>query len=141
LWDRNRKFHPIISSARTVWLDQYHKNNRDIEFEPFYNMSQQSCYYCGKLPSNKLNTIATTKSEFQKNNGTFVYNGLDRVDNNLPHIAENLVTCCKQCNNSKTNHTKEEFFEMVKNIYEKHLSKDTIYQHNFDNILEHRITQ
>jgi hypothetical protein len=30
--------------------------------------------------------------------GEWVYNGIDRVDNNKQYIKENLVSCCKKCN-------------------------------------------
>ena len=46
--------------------------------------------------------------------------GIDRVDNNFSHVLGNLVVCCKQCNYAKNDYTQKEFFEMVKNIYEKH---------------------
>ena len=47
-----------------------------------------------------------------------MYNGIDRIDNNKPYIKENLVPCCKKCNFFKSNHTKKDFLDHVKIIYE-----------------------
>jgi 5-methylcytosine-specific restriction endonuclease McrA len=49
--------------------------------------------------------------------GLFIYSGLDRIDNNLPHTEENVVPCCKQCNKAKSYRSQEEFFEWVENVY------------------------
>jgi hypothetical protein len=103
---------PKISSAKSVWRASYKDGN--LTFEEFYNISQQLCYYCGAVPSNKSNiftrgTKPTNSTQFSKDNGTFIYNGLDRIDNNLPHNIDNIVPCCYPCNWSKSDRTKQDF--------------------------------
>ena len=67
------------------------------------------------LPSNKdiLNALDAfvASQEWKKENGKFIYNGLDRVDNNLPHTLENCVTCCKHCNYAKRDMSQQKFLE------------------------------
>ena|ERR1700678_1887749 len=110
----SRKYEPIISSARTVW--KWYKDIQ-IDFDDFYRLSQEDCFYCGRLPFKTFN-IADKKptksrpgkaSEHAKTNGTFTYNGLDCIDNTLGHVLGNLVPCCWQCNRMKGSKTLEEF--------------------------------
>ena len=50
-------------------------------------------------------------------NGPYVYNGVDRVDNERGYSLENCVPCCKFCNRMKRDLGKKEFLEHIKNIY------------------------
>lgn len=106
----SRRYDPIISSARGVWGRTY----KDIDFDTFYQLSQQSCDYCGSLPAATHNIGVSSKkcysaSELQLNEGTFTYNGLDRVDSSRGHTVDNVVPCCWECNRMKGNRTREEF--------------------------------
>jgi len=47
-------------------------------------------------------------------------NGLDRVDSSKGYIKDNVVTCCENCNRAKLDLTQQEFFAMIKSIYENH---------------------
>jgi len=72
---------------------RYKKQSKDLPFaltkDEFKKLTQQNCYYCGVEPQQ------------EQNNGTYLYNGLDRLDNNLGYIANNVVACCKTCNRAK----------------------------------------
>lgn len=105
---RKTKYHPIDTTAKKVWSKRY----REMAFEDFLQLSQQCCFYCGVLPSNRQNIYATDKkaSEFARNNGWFVYNGIDRLDSTKDHSdPTNCVPCCKWCNYAKSNKPLEEF--------------------------------
>lgn len=84
-----------------------------ITLEQFGEMTKQNCYYCGSEPSNKVAA--------RNWNGDYIYNGIDRVDNNLGYIDGNMVPCCKNCNLAKRQLSKEQFLNMIKMIYERHL--------------------
>jgi 5-methylcytosine-specific restriction endonuclease McrA len=88
---------------------------KKIEFkiteQEFQILTKNNCFYCGKEPKN--NHVN------KKMNGNYIYNGLDRVNNKLGYIKENLVSCCKNCNKAKLDLTLEEFFGMIKIIYER----------------------
>ena len=83
---------PGIASMRGV-LGIYKRiaKNRSLKFEltekQFFELAQKDCYYCGAKPSN----INKTKS----NNGEYVYNGLDRIDNTKGYTIDNVVSCCR----------------------------------------------
>lgn len=118
----NRKYPPIISSARRVW--KYYSDGCD--FETFYTLSQQPCYYCGKEPFRSFNIGSKQRksentSELQKLEGNFVYNGLDRIDSSKTHTPDNIVPCCWDCNDMKKDRTQEEFLLHIKRIH-NHLS-------------------
>ena len=42
-------------------------------------------------------------------NGSYVYSGLDRVDNSIGYILENVVPCCVTCNSMKMAMSYNEF--------------------------------
>ena len=87
-------------------------NDGDITFENFLELSQKDCYYCGSKPSNYKKSQAI-REEFKID---FYYNGLDRLDNNLKHTKDNVVTCCKICNAGKSDMNYFDFLNLVKNI-------------------------
>lgn len=80
-----------------------------LSFEDFLALTKQNCIYCGSQPK----TIRKTPSL----NGNHIYNGLDRVDNNLGYTMANVVPCCKRCNLGKSNISKEEFLEWIDSVY------------------------
>lgn len=67
-----------------------------------------NCEYCGSSPSN-----------FMKTKNSIVglpFNGIDRVDSMKDYTEDNVVPCCKICNNAKSNYTKEEFFSWIERL-------------------------
>jgi len=58
---------------------------------------KQDCFYCAKAPGMEI-------TDFNAN-GSFFYNGIDRVDNEKHYISNNVVSCCYECNERK--HTLE----------------------------------
>ena len=52
-----------------------------------------------------------------KQNGDFIYNGLDRIDNSKNHSKENCVACCKYCNYAKRERSFSEFKEWINRVY------------------------
>lgn len=62
----------------------------ELSIEEFERLTSLNCYYCGVNPSN------IRKSEY--GNGEFIYNGIDRVDNNKGYVIGNCVPCCYVCN-------------------------------------------
>ena len=117
MYSKNTKFHPMEASARSVWRKRY--KDGGLEFGDFLELSQKICEYCGGFQSNSVNIANTDRnsSQYAKDNGKFLYNGLDRIDSNLPHTKENCVPCCKHCNYAKRDRTLEEFKSWIINIY------------------------
>ncbi len=93
----------------------------DITFEQFYELSQLECYYCGQSQSNKYTKAKEDKlrlTEEEYENSYFYYNGLDRLNNDVKeHNLDNVVTCCKNCNASKSHKSLDKFIEFTKKQY------------------------
>ena len=73
-------------------------------------ITQQSCHYCGGDFSNT--------SSHPEMNGTFAYNGIDRVDNSKGYTIDNVVPCCKHCNIAKRDRSVGEFLNWVRRVYQ-----------------------
>ena len=54
----------------------------------------QPCHYCGE----------TNWHEF----------GCDRINNTLPHMPDNVVPCCTDCNKKKARYSYNEYMRMIK---------------------------
>lgn len=70
----------------------------------------KDCEYCGSPPSN-----------FMKTKNSIVglpFNGIDRVDSTKDYTEDNVVPCCKICNNAKSDYTKDEFFTWINRLTE-----------------------
>ena len=113
-----RKFDPSIASARRVWTRYVSRDKYcNISFDQFYQLSQQNCFYCGIKPSTQYNYFlskSTNSSDKARNEGLFIYNGLDRIDSDKYHTIDNVVACCMDCNRSKNNRKQQDFLNWVK---------------------------
>lgn len=112
--DRRKKA-PGLCAARYVYTCyrlrmQYRDLGFNITFEEFLEMTQKNCFYCGKEPEQI--------SRKQNANGIYIYNGLDRVDNNKGYIKGNCVPCCQRCNGGKKAMLQRDFAKWIKAIYE-----------------------
>ena len=89
---------------------KYNALARDLEFEltpqECENLFQSNCHYCGSPPSN-----------IQKNRTkSYVYSGIDRIDNTLGYFPQNVVPCCKTCNKAKGTQSYEDFKKWINNL-------------------------
>lgn len=117
--EKSRKHDPIISSAKIVWRSY---KNQFVDFESFYKISQKNCHYCGRPPHRTFNQSDYPRktggqaSDYQRQNGNFTYNGLDRVDSSKAHTMDNVVPCCWICNRMKNDLSVEDFISHIKLI-------------------------
>lgn len=120
----NRKWSPVISSARRCYR---HYSDGDCVFESFYLLSQEPCYYCGSPPHAITNDSNYRKdaSNFQKEQGNFIYNGLDRIDNSLGHDVDNVVPCCWTCNRTKSDTNFIDYVSRISKTYGRLLATYT----------------
>jgi len=106
--------------------------NRSMEFtlsdEQFLQLTVCDCHYCGVEPSQKFKTSTGF--------GPYIYNGIDRIDNNIGYVIENCVSCCKKCNFLKRSSTSSEFIEhchRVSDFQRQNLTidnQDEMWQYN-----------
>ena len=92
-------------------------NRREIEIaltkEEMMEIFRQKCYYCGASPSNEH------RNNSKKYNGSFIYNGIDRLDNTQGYYLFNVVPCCGVCNRMKSDMTEGDFIEQIEKIHKR----------------------
>ncbi len=84
--------------------------NFDLSEDEFIFLTKQNCHYCGCEPSQISNKIDS--------NGEYIYNGIDRVNQDEGYTIDNCVSCCSECNYMKNTQSQDGFLSMVKRIYE-----------------------
>jgi 5-methylcytosine-specific restriction endonuclease McrA len=102
-------------SGRNKLFRQYKTSSKrrglifSLSMEQFENLTRSSCHYCGTKPQ----TISRKCSEF----GSYLYNGIDRKNNDLGYTIENCVPCCQECNFLKSVMSYTNFLKRIKMIY------------------------
>lgn len=91
-----------------------HKREFGLSDDCFRNLTSKCCHYCGQEPKNIKSTKARSKW------GDYVYNGIDRIDNQLGYTETNCVACCMICNRAKNNMSYDEFMNYLNRI-KKHI--------------------
>lgn len=72
----------------------------DIADDEFRKLTKQHCYYCGCAPDSVFE--ARSRGSSGKNGyEDYIYNGVDRLDNDCGYLPGNVVSCCKMCNFAK----------------------------------------
>lgn len=72
----------------------------EISFSDFCKIITDKCHYCGEDGG-----------------------GVDRVDNTLGYLKENVIACCGQCNRMKNNYTLEQFLDKCQKIVDNIVNK------------------
>lgn len=85
----------------------------NISFKKFKYLTKENCFYCGSVPSQVKKQNNKNMSIEGVLNSTYIYNGLDRINNSFGYSLRNCVPCCKICNMAKYNITQEEFFNWI----------------------------
>jgi hypothetical protein len=81
----------------------------ELEKSEFKELTSQRCYYCGIDPH-----------KMHKNGkSTYVYNGIDRVDNSQGYIEGNVRTACFVCNQAKHGMSEQDFMIWLKRLVDK----------------------
>lgn len=96
----------------------------NLPYDIFKKLIISNCYYCGIEPYNKYNMykaktglkIGNASDEWIEQNYVFV-NGVDRIDNSKNYDLDNVVSCCKICNQAKYIMSIEEFDNWIKRIH------------------------
>ncbi|MEK7064175.1 MAG: hypothetical protein AAB973_01010 [Patescibacteria group bacterium] len=110
-----RKEEGFASKTQIFLSYQHGAKSRNLSWELskeiFIELTQKICFYCGNLPNN----VSKRKS------GDFIYNGIDRIDNTLGYLINNVVPCCKICNRAKLEMSKDEFLSFIERVYKYHI--------------------
>jgi hypothetical protein len=109
-------------ASRNVLIHRYknraQKDERKFTLtdEECHTLFQGSCAYCGSNPSNSINYYFNKKGEridrkkprqvsfrFDLNTATYLFNGIDRINNDIDYFYDNCTSCCMICNRAKSN--------------------------------------
>lgn len=83
----------------------------DLSKDEFKELTSDNCYYCGSVP-------LSGNYGYVYRNGDYIYNGIDRVNNEEGYVLNNCVSCCTVCNKMKHMLTKEYFLNHISKILE-----------------------
>ena len=86
----------------------------ELTKEQFRELTQGPCYYCGIEPAQEF--------KVPSNNGSYIYNGIDRLNSNLGYAIENCVPACGLHNLMKLDMTVEQFLQACQAVID-HQSK------------------
>lgn len=95
-----------------------------IDLFLFQFITSLPCYYCNKMPNQKC--TPRRKTEESKKFGTYIYNGIDRVDSNKGYVKDNLLPCCKQCNYAKRGMAIMEFKTWIKSVHGNFIGESNV---------------
>lgn len=106
----------------------------NLSFEEFKNIVNKNCHYCNAKPSlyNKYMTkngnfrtaySKPTCSKITADRAWIKVNGIDRVDNSVGYINDNVVPCCKTCNLGKHTMSYKEFLIYLDNLVKFRVEK------------------
>ncbi len=94
----------------------------DLSYEKFVEITSQSCFYCNAEPV-RINCFENAPS-LQKDSPnadwtkyTTYFNGIDRLNNSLGYVENNVVPCCTYCNRAKSDLSFNDFKNHIETIY------------------------
>jgi 5-methylcytosine-specific restriction endonuclease McrA len=128
LIDDNGKNTKIFSR---YWGAYRRYNDGNLDFNSFYYLCIQNCFYCGKAPSNILRLVKKHNGKAVLTGETLYYSGLDRVDNSLKHDINNCVSSCKYCNSAKRTYTFDVFKDWVIRVYNNFSYEKVLFLENY----------
>lgn len=114
------------------------KNNEfNLTKSQFKTLTSNNCVYCGIAPYKKVSTITSHAL-----NGDYIYNGIDRYDNNIGYTLNNSKSCCYDCNIMKSNLDYNRFLYKVNKIYNNINNNidnvnNIIYNYDINNFTNH----
>ena len=94
---------------------------RDLPFEltveQFEMLTSAACAYCGAPPNQVSEPRNENITPTGRAHGRYLYNGVDRVDNDQGYLLDNCVPCCMHCNRAKHTRTRNEFVSWIRTAY------------------------
>lgn len=113
-----------IAAARNVFNSYKTKCEKkkiafEVTFGEFVEITSSNCHYCGSVPEQEYSGIFKSglRAGKKKVNGTYKYNGIDRIDSRLGYVSGNMRPCCRYCNSAKLDRTEGEFYAWIERAY------------------------
>ena len=108
---KSKNFLPFVQRVFMQYKYKAKKKEHSFELtlEQFTNLITQKCYLCGSPPANVMR-----RKEVQ---GALIYQGVDRINNDIGYTVENSRPCCMKCNAVKSNKSLEQTIKHVSKIF------------------------
>ena len=112
---RKHKEKSPVQLYNMIYIDyRFQAKRRGYDFtltpEEAPSLFTSDCHYCGDKPSNvKVHTRNKTIK--------VLYQGIDRVNPDLPYTNTNTLPCCSTCNYAKRKMTYSEFTAWISKVY------------------------
>ena len=96
----------------------------ELTNEDFKKLFQGNCFYCGQAPKQIIsNSLPLKINVLNPEKGSYIHNGIDRLDSYKNYTLENCVSCCKDCNYAKKDMTAEQFKVWLTKVYTNFILK------------------
>lgn len=83
----------------------------ELSKERFLELIKGNCYYCDSgLENSSYSNDKNEKFQYKRN-------GIDRIDNSLGYIENNVVSCCRRCNYAKRNSELKDYLKWSESLY------------------------
>jgi hypothetical protein len=92
----------------------------ELSLEQFKELTKSNCVYCGLPPLQ-----VCTRSDRVVKPEPYIYNGLDRANNDEGYTLKNAVPCCKMCNRAKMDYSLEEFNAWVDRLIKVRINRES----------------
>ena len=113
---RARRYRMSMKHEAYPWRRLFYKSKREAMNEgkrwsltqrDFFAIVMSPCFYCGCDPAQPISRrIGVDRVKYT---GERFVNGVDRIDSKYGYTPPNVVPCCWQCNEIKSNYTVGEF--------------------------------
>jgi 5-methylcytosine-specific restriction endonuclease McrA len=88
----------------------------ELTLEEVETLCKGACFYCGHTAGGLVDPASRWPRVIGRN-------GIDRIDSRKRYTMDNCVSCCSECNWSKSDRSVTEFLSHVKRIYEKSIKE------------------
>jgi hypothetical protein len=93
----------------------------ELTLEEFKKLTSDNCFYCGIPPRAISKADCRGMSKKGIAHSTYIYNGIDRLNNKKGYILDNCAPCCKVCNRAKSNMDLDDFILWIQNLKDKEI--------------------
>lgn len=131
--DKDSAFIALYDNYSYNAIKRGHEWSLTVEY--FKYLTSKPCHYCGNKP-------AQVKKLKGSDESYYVYNGIDRLDNEAGYKTDNVVPCCGRCNMAKGKSSLIEFISWIESIKKgKPEGSPALYVENFTPTKEGEIRQ
>lgn len=114
LRDLYRRYRKDAAKDEKLW---------ELNEEEFRELTSGNCYYCGDSPKNISTYYKRDQSQAARTRAAYIYNGIDRLNNQEGYKVSNCVTACSTCNYLKGQLPEGQFLKQLEKIYKNKHSK------------------